>query len=266
MSNFEITIVNKVRDKITPFLDKILAFITRFGEQTVLILLILMVYFAFSKKGGELIAFSIFSSILLNNTIKSLFRRERPFNHPKNTFKASRVETAVGFAFPSGHSQNAAAAYTSLALIYDKTWLWIVAIILIALVAFSRIGLGVHYPTDVVFGVAFGVVIAILSKMFVDSLDNDLIQKILLTGLISIFIIPLTYIIMRRSHLEIYYYDNVPSEEAIFLGYLGIISLEQSTTVDQRIVKTKAIEIIIALLIMAALIFGVRELVQMIRI
>jgi membrane-associated phospholipid phosphatase len=76
--------------------------------------------------------------------------------------------TSDGFAFPSGHAVSATAVYGSLAVAADgvrgaprrfRARDWLVAGTLVAAIAVSRVALGVHYPRDVVGGVALGGVV-----------------------------------------------------------------------------------------------------------
>ncbi|WP_166382491.1 phosphatase PAP2 family protein [Catellatospora methionotrophica] len=73
------------------------------------------------------------------------------------------LTTATGYAFPSGHSAQAAAAYGVLALLISlrvpraaKPLVWLAATALVLLIGFSRLYLGVHWLTDVLAGYALG--------------------------------------------------------------------------------------------------------------
>ena len=64
-----------------------------------------------------------------------------------------RSSSATGFSFPSGHTQNAVAAYGGMFCITKKLWVRVVCMALALLIPFSRLYLGVHTPLDV--GVSF---------------------------------------------------------------------------------------------------------------
>ena len=66
---------------------------------------------------------------------------------------------AEGYGLPSGHSQSAVVVWGLIAAEFRKTWLWIVAVALMVLIGFSRIYLGVHFPTDVLGGWAVGTIL-----------------------------------------------------------------------------------------------------------
>lgn len=86
---------------------------------------------------------------LLNSLLKAFFQIPRPADVPA-------LAEADGYSFPSGHAQLAATLWLWLALEFRRTWLWLLAPLLIAGIAFSRVYLGVHFPRDVVAGVLIG--------------------------------------------------------------------------------------------------------------
>jgi undecaprenyl-diphosphatase len=93
--------------------------------------------------------------IALSNAIKVLVRRPRP--------PATLLTPPESFSFPSGHATAAAATYLAVALVLGigrrwvfKAALWGVAATITAVVAASRVLLGVHWLTDVIGGVACG--------------------------------------------------------------------------------------------------------------
>jgi membrane-associated phospholipid phosphatase len=108
------------------------------------------------------VAITMIAGGLLGALLKLLFERDRPsFLDP--------VATAVGYSFPSGHAlNNALGAAVVLAVVLPmvrhrprlRRWLLVAGIVVPALTGAFRIGLGVHYLSDVLAGWLFGLVVA----------------------------------------------------------------------------------------------------------
>jgi hypothetical protein len=99
-------------------------------------------------------------SVVLNQLIKTAVGSPRPYDLESGLASELARKTGGGHGFPSGHTQNTAAFWTSLALRFNRRWLWALAVLMIALVALSRMALGVHMPVDVAGGAAFGALAA----------------------------------------------------------------------------------------------------------
>ncbi len=133
-----------------------------------LIVILMVVYWICNKEKGYIIAYNLFLAIILNNILKTFFMRRRPFEHTgyEHLRKLDVAKDgATGSSFPSGHAMNSSCLYSSLTLNFKAKrflWLQIVCIVLIILIAISRLYLGVHFFTDVVCGVVLGILITIL--------------------------------------------------------------------------------------------------------
>ena len=98
--------------------------------------------------------------IIGNLILKNLVARERPcwIDREVQLLMASPSD----YSFPSGHSMNGFAGSVSL-LCIDKR-IGIPAVILAAIIAFSRLYLFMHFPTDVFAGIVIGLVIALITN------------------------------------------------------------------------------------------------------
>lgn len=104
--------------------------------------------------------------------IKSVFRRRRPFISIVRAIVVGRKPG--GYSFPSGHS---AAAFGGAWLISRHYPRWTVPLYLVAaLVGFSRVYLGVHYPGDVVTGGLSGVTLAVLYRKLCQELIEEIVD------------------------------------------------------------------------------------------
>ena len=93
--------------------------------------------------------------LLCNVVIKNLVARTRPFD--VNTAVQLLVAKPQDYSFPSGHTAASFASVTALYLAGEKK-LWKIALVLAVLIAFSRLYLYVHYPTDVLGGIITGAI------------------------------------------------------------------------------------------------------------
>ena len=141
-----------------PALDSIFRAITFMGEEEFYLLLLPLLLWCVDFALGVRLAILFLISSYLNADLKNLFQQPRPFDLDPSV----RLSSAEGYGLPSGHSQSAVVVWGSIAAWARKTWFWVVAIGLMALIGFSRIYLGVHFPTDVLAGWAIGAVLLYL--------------------------------------------------------------------------------------------------------
>ena len=102
---------------------------------------------------------------------KSYFHRLRPCNDPEIKGIIRIVHRSDSYSFFSGHASNSMATMLFLYLILKKHYKYIFLIFLYPLIfAYSRIYLGVHFPTDIltgcIFGTLFGIVFYTIYKRF----------------------------------------------------------------------------------------------------
>lgn len=109
---------------------------------------------------GMYIVKTIAVSSAITFVMKYTFNRQRPFKADSLIIKASR---GGGPSFPSGHTSLAFATATSLSFAYPKWYVIIPSYLWAATVGYSRMYLGVHYPTDVWVGAMVGTLSGFLS-------------------------------------------------------------------------------------------------------
>lgn len=142
----------------TPFLDKIMVFITRLGDAGIIwivLSIVLLLIPKTRKSGAVMVAALVVDVVLCNIVLKNLVARTRPYD--VNTGVHLLVAKLHDYSFPSGHTAASFASVTALYLAGEKK-LWKFALVLACLIAISRLYLYVHYPTDVLGGILFGVI------------------------------------------------------------------------------------------------------------
>ena len=168
---FELEFLKALQSVSNPVLDFLFELVTMLAEDIFLIAVITFIFWNVNKQAGKKIVYSLFVSICVNGGIKDIVRRPRPYQ-VCNEITGKRATTATGFAFPSGHSQNISSTLFAFARWIKKRWFYIFAVVMSLLVGFSRLYLGVHFPTDVVVGLLLGAGISILFSFIHDKVKN----------------------------------------------------------------------------------------------
>ena len=154
MFAFELEFLKWLEGLRTSFLNVLFESITLLGEETLIILLVVALWFAVDKKLAQQVFFVTATSLSVNGIIKNFAQVPRPFT---KGISCVRVDTATGYSFPSGHTQGFATWSSFFAIKVKKIWLSVLVGVLITLVAVSRLYLGAHYPSDVIVAVVLGV-------------------------------------------------------------------------------------------------------------
>lgn len=166
----ELKILHGLQGIRSEVLDEIMLFITKLGDAGILWIatgLLLLVIPAIGKEtkehvrmrrmmGGTMLFSMALNLICGNLIIKNVVQRPRPFS----------VDTSVvplifesSYSFPSGHTSASFAAACSIFLYNKKAG--IIAFVMATFIAFSRMYLFVHYPTDILGGIILGIVCAV---------------------------------------------------------------------------------------------------------
>lgn len=112
------------------------------------------------RQNSLYVASSTLVSTLAMQLIKSLVKRKRPYTN----IRINAVYQPASYSFPSGHSSSSFTTATALSSAYPKWYVIAPAFLWSGSVAYSRMYLGVHYPSDVAAGTALGVGTALSMK------------------------------------------------------------------------------------------------------
>ncbi len=164
-------------------LEEVVRDITALGGTTIVttVTLVSVLAFAFNRKPRHALVMTgaVLLATLSSNTFKGFFDRPRPdlVPHGVSVYSAS---------FPSGHSTMAAATYLTLAMLVasletrrrSKAMVYSVAGLVLLGVGFSRVYLGVHWPTDVLAGWCLGAVWALAGWITLRAMSGGLTRTL----------------------------------------------------------------------------------------
>jgi len=173
MNLFEIQILDWIASLRTPIGDAFFPVLTSFsnhGEIWIVLGIVLLIFKKTRKLGIMLLLALLLDLIFCDNLLKPLFSRTRPFI--VNPAAEILVNPPSSFSFPSGHTAVSFSGAMALVFGKAKKWLWIPAVVLAALIAFSRLYVYVHYPTDILAGIALGTILGFVSAKIVNAVEK----------------------------------------------------------------------------------------------
>jgi undecaprenyl-diphosphatase len=150
-----------------PHLDQFMVFLSNSGELALLWLVIALIFWFFDRKNGKkvliLLMLGLILEVLFNDgVLKHLFFRERPYLALANVFHLG--PDWQNSSFVSGHTASSVLALIIFWRYYSTFRFPLLALCL--LMIWTRIYLGMHYPSDIFGGIILGVFIAIILFKF----------------------------------------------------------------------------------------------------
>jgi len=179
----------------SPLLDQIFRWITFMGEEQFYLLFLTALMWAVNFRVGAGIAIAFLLSVYVNSIVKDALGLPRPFELDPSV----GLDRAVGAGLPSGHAQNGLVVWGALAVWAHRRWVWVVAVAVIVLLGFSRIYLGVHFPTDVLGGYLIGVVILFLYLRWHERVPRRVSALPLGIQLLGALLVPIVLLVAWRT-------------------------------------------------------------------
>ena len=180
--SFDLPILDWIQETMQcAFLDKTMPIVTLFGDGGVfwIGIAVLLLFFAKYRKTGFSMGMAlVLGLVVCNITLKPLVARIRPYDFQLQEFGKEislLISAQHDFSFPSGHTIASFEACTVL-LLHDKR-MGIPATVLAILIAFSRLYLYVHYPTDVLVSLVLGIAFGLLGSFLVNLIYKKWVYK-----------------------------------------------------------------------------------------
>lgn len=151
-------LIRSVQEAASPFLTALMKALTLAGSEYFYLLVLPVLFWCVDERFGLRFGLVILFSTWANSAIKSAVALGRPYS----------VDPSVGlshessYSFPSNHAQGSAVFWGLLAQRIRRPWGILLAVVLPLAIGFTRVYLGVHYPSDVVVGWLLGWSFAIL--------------------------------------------------------------------------------------------------------
>lgn len=179
LTQIDFKILDAIQQIRFGFLDKLMVFITRLGDEGYLwiAIAVLMLCFKKTRRCGIMLAIALIMGLVVGNLgLKTLIARERPYVQNPEMLKNLLIPPLSSYSCPSGHTMSSIECAVAI-LLWNKK-IGIPALVLAILIGFSRMYLYVHFLTDVLLGAAIGVAIGFAAKLIYDKLLAKYLKKI----------------------------------------------------------------------------------------
>lgn len=193
--SFQLPLMLFLQGLRTPMMTKLVELVTSLGEQAIVIVVLVTIYWCIDKKKGYLIASSVLFSTVTMQILKAIFRVPRPFMKYPDQVVGERQHTATGYSFPSGHSTTASSFYGALYKGFQQKWIKAIALILVIAIPLSRLYLGVHWPMDVAVGTLIGIFFSfIMASTIMKIYESDkLFNRVAI--IVSVLMLPMAAVL-----------------------------------------------------------------------
>ena len=193
-------IIHSIQHIQSPLLNTFFLFITSLGSSLVFLLVLPLLLWCVDYNLGMRVAIVCSISAFCNLSLKDFFAQPRPFNLDPSV----AITTARGYGLPSGHAQGSLVLWGSIAAWTRKKWVWVVTAAFVALTGFSRVYLGVHFPTDVMAGWIVGIVLLALYCTLQPKIESWISGQTLVIQLLSLLAVSLGLLLINFNRVMVY--------------------------------------------------------------
>ena len=182
-----------------PNLEPFFSGISALGGFEFYLFILTIIYWCLEKKLGRAMAYVLIFSYAFNTMAKHFLRDTRPYwLNPDIGLKSEE-----NYGMPSGHAQQVTVFLGMIAMYFRRLWIWIVACILILLMALSRVYLGVHDIDDVIAGIILGALILVGYDIWNRFVARRFANRILGQRLLLAILVPIVLVAVYAAVLFI---------------------------------------------------------------
>ena len=203
-----------------PALNLFFEGITYLGAEEAYVVVFLIVYLCINRRLGFRLFLAFVVSAYVMAVCKELWAVPRPYLAHPHLLHPLALSTAEGYSMPSGHAllPTVVSGYIAVHL---RSWRWrLIPIAVIALVSFSRLYLQLHWPADVLVGLALGAVLLGVYVKVTGWIDTG---RLKLSTLQCIAVVAVTSTVMYLFGEDLQ--NGVPAAGALLGGGLGYLAL-----------------------------------------
>lgn len=178
ITKIDISILNLIQNLKSPLMDKIMTTITAFGNMGIFWILLIIIFLTtkeYKKMAKFMIVCMLVNVVIVNLIIKPAVGRQRPFEIVEGI--KLLVLKPQDPSFPSGHSAISFCMLTTILFFSKSKTINIMVSLLAILIAFSRLYLYVHFPSDVFCGIIFGILSSLITLKFCFSKKGISLRK-----------------------------------------------------------------------------------------
>jgi len=193
-------IIHSIQQIQSPLLNTVFLFITSLGSSLAFLLVLPLLFWCVDYTLGMRVAIVCSISAFCNFPLKDFFAQPRPFNLDPGV----AITTARGYGLPSGHAQGSLVLWGSIAAWTGKKRVWAVTAAFVALTGFSRVYLGVHFPTDVLAGWIVGGIVLALYCTLQPKIESWITGQSLVVQLLSLLALSLGLLLINANRVMVY--------------------------------------------------------------
>lgn len=206
MHSQELGIIQAFQSLRTPWLDQVMLSLNFFDTLPFYLLILIVTWYGYTTKCGARVLALFLLTLAINSSVKYFLVQPRPFT----LMPELGLLTVSSPGFPSGAAQCFITLLGYLALTFRKPWFTCISVFFLLLISFSRVYLGLHFPSDIIGGWLIGLPILFLFWSLEPKAEKFLLlrskKEQLCLSLLAIFLLAgcsLTTLFVKKTFLFI---------------------------------------------------------------